>query len=164
IYETNYRVMLEGKTAICVDYDGDTEVLCEVAYLNDSLGRTYLVEAGRLAQRSRFETQCDGKVVAAESENSERAEIHDELWMPGNGMRTLRVGSLEVPLTGDERANGLDMTVDYFRSGDVQLAPIGSISQYQSSRHVRGRLLYIDARNQTVVYESEESRILQDAS
>jgi len=165
IYETNQRVILDGKTAICVDYDGDVEVLCEVAYLNDSLARVYQSDRGRMNHRSRRETQCNGSLVGDSDEISQRIEVHEEQWFsPDAGMRTLRLGSIEIPLMGDEREDGHDETVDYFRAGDVDLAPIGNVHEYHATRHVGARILYIDARSQTVVYETEESRTRQDLS
>jgi hypothetical protein len=165
IYETNDRVVLERKTAICVDYDGDTEVLCEIAYLNDSLGHSYRSVSGRRDYRARFETQCDGSLLDTSNESGDHVEVHASQWLsPGAGLRTLRLGSLEIVLKGDEIEHGHDETVDYQTVNGLRLAPVGSVHEFHASRNVKARLLYVDAREQTVVYETEEARIRQDIS
>jgi hypothetical protein len=144
-------------SALCVDYKGDTEVLCELTYPND--GRASFTEtrdnwSWRDKSQESFVCGPEAGHVSSEERMHRESTQH---WFDGLAMRVLKIGGLRIPVRGRSRESIGSYTLDRTRIGNTNLPFSGSMTDTNTDRSVQARVLYLDARNDTAVYETTET-------
>jgi hypothetical protein len=141
-----------ASTVVCADYKGDQEVLCRVE-ADETPWIGSLTSIGHLIQsKITTQTTCSTAVLSGETDYDHDLRRVDDV----REVMLLKVGSKTIPLSGTARRADANLRSQVHRLYGMNTPPSVDFTLDETVTAYDTKILYIDARNDIVIYEDHQ--------